>query len=486
MRFATWAVGLVVVIAAWAVCANLGAAPPGRMSEQRCHRVAVHMVKSGAWIVPIDHGLPRLQKPPLYYWLAATAVMVSGEVSYAMTRLPSALAAVLLLVVTFHWAKRYGGTSAGLLAVVALLSTDQFQDNARRGDAEMVFALASVAALLTLQRAVESGRGRDLTWFAVAFALAVLAKATAALVTVLVPIAAWAVFDARVRARLDRGFALAVLAAACAGFAWYGVVLTRVVGAWSELVGHAARPLGVDDPGGDADHYRAPYFFVKQLPSILGPIVVGVPWLAWQAWRSRREIPRPASLVAGIAFAAMFVAFSVVPQKQPHYLLPAIPVLCVSLALALERRLRAATMEFAVLRLCVVGLALGVAGYGAVEWTWARAFVPGADVVASALAACGVLVAVVAVAIALRGREATAWRTLAIACALVVAVRAAHVAPWRATIKAATEGEIAVVDIAGVADVALVSRIAHVQAAAAEHRVAAWVFDVDDALTKDD
>lgn len=486
MRFATWAAGLVVVIAAWAVCANLGAAPPGRMSEQRCHRVAVHMVKSGDWIVPIDHGMPRLQKPPLYYWLAATAVLVSGEVSYAMTRLPSALAAVLLLIVTFHWARRYGGTSAGLLAVVALLSTDQFQDNARRGDAEMLFALASAASLMLFLRAVERDRGRDpapstnspdLRWFAAAFAVALMAKATAAVVTVLAPIAAWATLDPRVRARLDRRFWLALVAATGIACAWYGLVLTRVVGAWSEFVGHAARPLGVDDPGGDADHYRAPYFFVKHLPSILGPIVVAVPWLAWRMWKSRRESSRSASLVAGIAFAATFVVFSLVPQKQPHYLLPALPALCVALGIEFDRRLRAATRKPAVLRLCVVSLALAVAAYGAVEWTWARAFVPGSDVVASVLAACGVLVAVVAVAIALRGREGTAWRTLAIACALVVAVRAAHVSPWRATIKARTEGEIAVVDVA---------ETAHVQAAAADHRVAAWVFDVDDALTKDD
>lgn len=473
---------LVLMSTVWATFAHLGTAPPGRMSEQRCHRVAARMVKSGDWIVPIDHGAPRLQKPPLYYWLAASAITLTGEATYAVTRAPSALAAVLLALLTFYWASRRGGALAGVVALCALLATDQFQDNARRGDAEMVFALASVAALLTFQRALESGRGRDLAWFAGAFALAVLAKATAALVTVLVPIAAWAVFDARVRARLDRGFALAVVAAACVGFAWYGVVLTRVVGAWHELVGHATRPLGVDEAGGDADHYRAAYFFVKQLPSILGPVVLALPLLVVSAWRRRAAVRRSAAWMPALAFLAAFVVFSVLPQKQPHYLLPVLPALCVWVGLELERslrRVRSASISPVTTRgarIALVVVAVAIAGACGVLWVWARAFPSAPDDIAAALALAGVAATGLALAFAWRKNAPRAWTAAFVALALVMAVRAAHVTPWRARVSAATEGE----SVGGALE-----DVDRARLAAARHRLVAWVFDVDDALTTD-
>lgn len=479
-RRTPWVAGLLLLLTAWAAFAHLGSAPPGRMSEQRCHRVAAHMVKSGDWIVPIDHGAPRLQKPPLYYWLAASAITVAGDATYAVTRAPSALAAVLLALLTFRWASRRGGALAGIVAMCALLATDQFQDNARRGDAEMVFALASVAALLAFQRSAESGRGRDLAWFAVAFALACLAKATAAIVTVLVPIAAWAVFDARVRARLDRGFALAVIAAACAGFAWYGVVLTRVVGAWRELVGHAARPLGVDEAGGDADHYRAPYFFVKQLPSILGPVVLALPLLVSSAWRMRTR--RSSARVPALAFAAAFVVFSALPQKQPHYLLPVLPALCVWVGLESQRCLRQTrfptrwVLGSHVARATLVVAAAALAALCGAAHVWATSFLAASDAIAAALALTGGAVAIVALGWGVRGNTTRAWSSVLVALAFVMAVRAAHVTPWRARISAAVEGE----SVAGALD-----DVERARVAAASHRVVAWIFDVDDALTVD-
>lgn len=472
-RATSWTFVSVLLLAIWSVFAHLGAAPPGRMSEQRCHRVAVHMVKSGDWVVPIDHGVPRLQKPPLYYWLAATLISCAGTATYAITRAPSAIAAVALLVVLFAWASRRGRPLAGLLAVTLFLAMDQFQDNGRRGDAEMWLALTSVASLWTFERYAASGRARDVVWFAAAFALALLAKATAAFVTVLVPIAVWAMLDANVRRRIDRSFWIALAAATCVGCAWYGLVLTRVVGAWSELAGHAARPLGVDDPGGDADHYRAPYFFVKSLPSIVGPIVVLIPWLFWRAWKQRSAEAALASRAPTLAFAAGFVVFSLLPQKQPHYLLPLLPALCVGLALELAR-IGTSAIPAKVVRWTTGVVGLGVAAYCAFEAAWARELVLGGDAIAIGLAASGVACAAVALVPLWRRQLVPSWHALAVACAFAVAVRSAHIEPWRATIKAATEGEV------------VVAGMPEIHAAAKRHPVTSWVFDVDDALERDD
>ena len=52
---------------------------------------AWEMVRSGDWLVPTLDGIPRLQKPPLVYWLTAASLRVLGRHEYA-ARLPTALA----------------------------------------------------------------------------------------------------------------------------------------------------------------------------------------------------------------------------------------------------------------------------------------------------------------------------------------------------------------------------------------------------------
>src|SRR3981081_2138357 len=51
---------------------------------------AREMVESHQWLLPTNDGIPRLQKPPLLYWLIIASVKIFG-VSAAATRLPISL-----------------------------------------------------------------------------------------------------------------------------------------------------------------------------------------------------------------------------------------------------------------------------------------------------------------------------------------------------------------------------------------------------------
>src|SRR5512133_3363484 len=78
---------------------RLGAVPLIGPDEPRYARVAVEMQRAGAWVRPTLAGQPWLEKPPLYYWLAAPGFSVLGETE-AAARIPSVLASLLLVGAT--------------------------------------------------------------------------------------------------------------------------------------------------------------------------------------------------------------------------------------------------------------------------------------------------------------------------------------------------------------------------------------------------
>jgi len=70
--------------------------------EPRYAAIARTMARSGDWVTPRLAGQPWLEKPALYYWVAASAIRWFGDGEFA-ARLPSAVAALLATLAT-AWA----------------------------------------------------------------------------------------------------------------------------------------------------------------------------------------------------------------------------------------------------------------------------------------------------------------------------------------------------------------------------------------------
>ena len=58
---------------------------------------AREMVETDNWLLPTNDGIPRLQKPPLLYWVIIVSFKLFG-VNTAAARLPVALASVFWLL----------------------------------------------------------------------------------------------------------------------------------------------------------------------------------------------------------------------------------------------------------------------------------------------------------------------------------------------------------------------------------------------------
>jgi 4-amino-4-deoxy-L-arabinose transferase-like glycosyltransferase len=82
---------------------------------------AREMVASHNWLLPTNNGIPRLQKPPLLYWLIIASYKILG-VNEAAARLPLALAVVATVALIFLIGEKLSDYWRGFIAGLIYLS----------------------------------------------------------------------------------------------------------------------------------------------------------------------------------------------------------------------------------------------------------------------------------------------------------------------------------------------------------------------------
>ncbi|PYL13496.1 MAG: hypothetical protein DMF48_00035, partial [Verrucomicrobia bacterium] len=82
---------------------------------------AREMVASNNWLLPTNNGIPRLQKPPLLYWVIIASYKILG-VNEAAARLPIALAVVATVALIFLIGEKLSDYWRGFIAGLIYLS----------------------------------------------------------------------------------------------------------------------------------------------------------------------------------------------------------------------------------------------------------------------------------------------------------------------------------------------------------------------------
>lgn len=100
--------------------------------EPREAIVAVSMLNSGNYILPESYGHDIPYKPPMLAWcIAGVAKLTGGEVTEYGSRLPSALAAIALVVMTFNWvSRRRDPVIAAMTSLVSLTAFEMMRNAA--------------------------------------------------------------------------------------------------------------------------------------------------------------------------------------------------------------------------------------------------------------------------------------------------------------------------------------------------------------------
>src|SRR5881409_2268216 len=145
------------------------------------------MLSDGDWTIPHLNGVPYLEKPPLYFWLTALAFRVIGPSEWA-TRLPSALASLGTVVLTWRIGRRLYGARAGLFAGIAVATVVGNALYVRKASTDQLFVFCLTLAMYGFLRDAERadrGRARFLLFY-LGVALSVLAKGFIGLFPVLI------------------------------------------------------------------------------------------------------------------------------------------------------------------------------------------------------------------------------------------------------------------------------------------------------------
>lgn len=169
---------LTIIILAWlAVFAGINSIPIEE-HEAFVLQTAREMHQTGDWVLPYFNHEPRLNKPPLNYWLTLGIAKISGSDFEPWTgRASSMLAGLAVVLLTaFAGAKLYG-PRAGLLAALLLLSTRGFCAFSHHARPDFLYAALCVLQLYAWIEAwrAADGTSRQRVMAALGWALAGLA-----------------------------------------------------------------------------------------------------------------------------------------------------------------------------------------------------------------------------------------------------------------------------------------------------------------------
>ncbi len=370
---------LLTALAALLFFTNLGGASLWDVDEGRNAECAWEMLESHDFVVPRFNSQLRIDKPALLYWLQVAAYRAFG-VSEFSARLPSALAALVTILVCYELARALFGRSTGLLAAVMTASTPMLCGAARFANPD---ALLNLCTALTLTIFWLGHARRSWAWFVgigAAAGLAVLAKGPVGFVLPATVMGLFFVLEGQWRFLCDRRWGLALLTMLLVALPWYIWVAVETRGNFLHgfLLRHNLErfrtPL--------EDHRGSPLYYPLVLLVGLAPwSILAGPALWCGAWSALRE-PGPRlrgwwqaaaegnESVAGYRFlwcwiATYVVFFSIAATKLPNYVLPVVVPCAVLLGRCLERwRLGLLWLPGWMVALSLGCLALIGAGFG--------------------------------------------------------------------------------------------------------------------------
>jgi 4-amino-4-deoxy-L-arabinose transferase-like glycosyltransferase len=373
-----WFAILIALVVA-SLLAGLGMRSPTPPDEPRFVLAARHMVETGQWLLPHRGSELYAEKPPTFMWIQAGTYKLLGSWNLSFL-LPSLLAALLTLWLTWDMARRLWNPRVARYAVLALFVTLQFGLMAKRAQIDMVLVGMTTLALWGLVRHLLLGP----SWGALALAafaagVGTVTKGVGFLpLLMLVPwvIWRWRHPQAAGPGRSWKWWLLlpAFLAGTAVWLAPLGIALLQNP---DPALQSYAKELLFKQTGtryANAWHHHQPFWYYLQVMFTLWvPGSLLFPWLVPAWWRRcRRADPRYLLLLGWALLVLVF--FSASPGKREVYILPMLPALAVAAAPLLPGLLRRTGVRWVLmLYALLLSLATLVVGYGAVHGDgWAQ------------------------------------------------------------------------------------------------------------------
>jgi 4-amino-4-deoxy-L-arabinose transferase-like glycosyltransferase len=351
--------------------AGIGLRDPWPSDEPRFALSAKQMVESGDWMFPHRGGELYADKPPMLMWMQAAAYEIVRDWRVAFM-LPSLLAGLITLGLTWDIARRLWTPRAGLHAATAVLFAFQFMFQFKRAQidplATMWITLANWGLLIHCLRG-PNWRAYWLGCFAAG--LGVITKGVGFLaLLMLLPYAIG-------RMRGWNG----VSQTSNAAIKWFdgAVAFLAAIALWlvPMLLARRARGGAVYEAyvrdilfhqtaqryAGEWSHPQPFWYFVPVIALAWQPLTLLFAAAAPRLAQACRE--RDARVLLPLLWVALVIAFfSLARGKRDMYILPALPMLALATAPFLEAQLERRWVRVSLFALALL-IAIGCGGAGA-------------------------------------------------------------------------------------------------------------------------
>lgn len=359
--------------------AGIGLRDPWPSDEPRFTLVAKQMVESGEWLFPHRGSELYSDKPPMLMWLEAIFYKLTGNWRVAFL-LPSLLAGLGTLALTYDLGRRFWNPRVGLFAAALLLATFQFVYQVKRAQIDplvmFLITLGNWGLLLHLLRG-PNWRAYWLGCFAAGLGVITKGVGVIALLMLLPYLLArrrqWpGVVVTNASGWRWAGGALAFFGAIALWLVPMAVVATlrgtpEYLAYMNDILFHQTAKRYGGSVGGHAQPF---WYFVPVLLFHFFPMSLAYASAARDWYRGLRQAD--ARLLLLLSWCALvFVFFSLAGGKREVYLMPMLPLLAVALAPTVQRIVAAPWLRALALACAVLaGFALVAAGAWALQGKW--------------------------------------------------------------------------------------------------------------------
>lgn len=318
----------------------LGETPFYSKGEPREAIVAMSILNNGDWILPSSCDGEMPFKPPFLAWLTAVLAWLlnGGVVNEFVSRLPSALAAIGMIMMGFRWASRIQGERFALVMGMVTATSFEVFRAAEACRVDMVLTAAMVGAIYLIYE-IRERRGRDnVALYCGAAALLTIATLTKGPVGALLPCLAGGIY---LLLRRDNFWKTLVkmLVLCLVSFAlpalWYYAAWKRGGDAFINLA--LEENIGRLTGSMSYESHNQPFWynFLTILAGMLPWTILAILSLfrtkVWRDWPLK-----PAGLLAATTALTVIIFYCFPSSKRSVYLLPAYPFMAYGITVLIE------------------------------------------------------------------------------------------------------------------------------------------------------
>jgi len=303
---------------------HLGARDLWEPDETRYAVIAREMKETGDWIIPHLNGEIYAEKPPLFFWLVNLSAFFWGVNNEVTNRLPSALAGLITILLTFLFGERLFNARVGFISGLVLTTCFFFPQLSRWMMLDSLFTLFFLLVLFSfyLGYEKEERRRRYYLLAGLFMGLAILTKGPVVYLTLPIFLI-FAAFQKEMKKFWCRDLFLGFLVSVMVVCLWW--IPACFVGG-KEYIHWILykQAIGTYVEGGKHFHPQPFHFYFIRFPIEFFPWIVFLPTAFILGLRKGRE-KREKFLFLSIWFFFIFIFFTFSMGKKDNYLLPLYP-----------------------------------------------------------------------------------------------------------------------------------------------------------------